>query len=181
MTTPPQDPGSGPRIRARARGGSSSIRPEVADALGGVERSLSEVARWEQMLAGRTEGGPVIPALPEGYVALESDELPLPGASEQEGDDGGEDTDDAEDIPVVREIGLLDAVREAEEAGESAAPADAAAAADALVAPLLAERPADATAVEDQDGSVLWAARTVASPAGEPSEETIARRRWART
>ena len=184
MPKPPQDPGSGPRIRARARGGTSNIRPEVADALGGVERSLSEVARWEQMLAGRTEGGgPVVPALPEGYVGLASEELTSPADPVAEAPPEELAIEIAED-PEVREVGILDAVRAAEEEEdedleeEDAAdeePKDAAAAADALVAPLLTEfRPEDAVP-EDADASVLWAARTVEEPA--ISEEVIAKRR----
>jgi hypothetical protein len=190
MAKPPQDPGSGPRIRARARGGTSGIRPEVVDALGEVERSLTEVAKWEQMLAGRPEGGPVIPALPEGYVGLSPDTL-LPPA-EPDADDEPE-ADAAEDpiaIPVVHEGGILDAVRAAEERGEDGAdddaaedededeePRDAAAAADALVAPLLTEFKAGDAPEEPGDGSVLWAARQVEESAAQGTDELIAKRR----
>jgi hypothetical protein len=185
MAKPPQDPGSGPRIRARARGGSSSIRPEVVDALGEVERSLTEVAKWEQMLAGRAEGGPVIPALPEGYVALSTSELAQPEPEVEEIE--AAEPEPAPEVPEIREIGLLDAVRdeaerepdaEAEEVDEDADERpDAAATADALVAPLLAEFTAEDDAEEPADGSVLWAARTVDSPDAEPTHELIRRRR----
>jgi hypothetical protein len=183
MAKPPQDPGSGPRIRARARGGSSSIRPEVVDALGGVERSLSEVAKWEQMLAGRTEGG--VPALPEGYVGLSDEVLSPPAEPEAEPEPEVAPEPDADQEPEVREIGLLDAVREAEEAeaeddAEGDEPQDAAAAADALVAPLLTQFPPQELPTDAGDGSVLWAARTVETSPAEAEQLIAKRRRHAR-
>jgi hypothetical protein len=185
MAKPPQEPGSGPRIRARARGGTSCIRPEVVDALGEVERSLTEVAKWEQMLAGRAEGGPVIPALPEGYIALSPDTLP-PDAEDEAAAPEAPADDEPVEIPIVPTGGLLAAVRAAEEGGEpddgdegedGEEPKDAAATADALVAPLLTEFKSDDAEEEPADGSVLWAARQVEESAAQATDELIAKRR----
>ncbi len=178
MATPPE-PGKGPRIRARARGGTSGIRPEVADALGGVERSLSEVAKWEQMLAGRAEGGPAVPALPEGYVGLSSESLAPPAIP-----DPDEIVDILTDHAPSREGGLLEAARRGEE--ETSADQDAddeAAPVEVPIAPLLTEfqadeeAPADDAPTEATDGSVLWAARTVEPPSTAVDQSDLAIRR----
>jgi hypothetical protein len=184
MATPP-DSGKGPRIRARARGGTSGIRPEVADALGGLERSLSEVAKWEQMLAGRPDGGPVVPALPEGYVGLSSESLEPPGIP-----DPDEIVDVLTDYAPSREGGLLEAARRGEEEASpvedrgdeaDAAPEEPDDAVEVPIAPLLTEfeEVDDDAPTETTDGSVLWAARTVEppSPAVEQSDQAIQRRR----
>ena len=63
MSNPPQDPGSVPRLRARARV-SGTVRPEVADAIGQVERSLGDVARWERVLADPEADAAAAPPAP---------------------------------------------------------------------------------------------------------------------
>lgn len=57
MPTPPSDKQPGPKratIRARTR--VNPVRPEVIDALDELERSLGDVARWEQLLSGKEPG-----------------------------------------------------------------------------------------------------------------------------
>jgi hypothetical protein len=60
--TPSSEPRPNPpRLRARAKVGTpGSLRPEVADALSGLERSIGEVTDWEHQLAGSEDpaGGP---------------------------------------------------------------------------------------------------------------------------
>ncbi len=166
MSKPPQDSGSGPRIRARARGGTGTIRPEVVDALGELEKSLSEVAKWEQLLAGRPDGGPVIPVLPEGYVGLSSeaflptrdDEPFAKPESERDAADKADHVLDLLTIPVGRETVRQGAPSAADRVDVPAA------------APLLAEFHAAPPTIAPADGSVLWAARTV-DPATAPVEQ----------
>lgn len=81
-------PGTGgARIRAKARV-NPRVRPEVADALGGLERSLVDVATWER---------------------LQPSPIPEAGEEPLDGDDQGDDDDLPElvdDIPVVLDDGI---------------------------------------------------------------------------
>jgi hypothetical protein len=85
--SPTSEPRKPPRLRARAKAGTSSaLRPEVADALNGLERSIGEVTDWEHLLSGAGEAGAAAPPAVDGPGASAPDVVLVARVMPQGGD-----------------------------------------------------------------------------------------------
>ena len=149
MTTPKQPRSDAPRLRARARAGTSdALRPEVAAAIDGLERSIGEVAAREQTLAV-TPPNPAAPPASAGLV-LHARVTPI-------GDDRGPHVAAAADAGGL-ELGL------AATAADRRAAMDAAPEPDLDLGPLLAK-----AGVEGDDASPSASRPPIATGAGTPA------------
>ena len=87
----PTSDSGGARLRAKARVGTPRIRPEVSDALGGLEQSLVDVATWERLQPSPLDPDPTDADPGDGDVDVDDPEV----------DDDVDEVDDDHEMPPI--------------------------------------------------------------------------------